>query len=108
MVDLLLGSAQGLTGAGTQQVSQNTAGVYGSSESGDQFGYQVTLLDNNNDGPRRPDGRRARGEQPRGHDLLAQGTATDVTGTGSLGIGPGTFGVTGKKAEIGRRLGRVG
>jgi hypothetical protein len=108
VANLRLGSAQGLTGAGTQQVSQNTTGVYGSSESGDQFSYQVTLLDKNNDGRAALTAGAAVENNHEGMISWLKGTAIGVTGTGSLGIGPGTFGVTGKKAEIGRRLGRVG
>ena len=68
----------------------------------------MTLLDNNNDG--RADLTAGAPVENNHEGMISwlKGTATDVTGTGSLGIGPGTFGVTGKKAEIGRRLGRVG
>jgi hypothetical protein len=108
VVDLLLGSAEGLTGTGSQQVSQNTKDVYGSSESGDQFGYQVTLLDNDNDGGADLTAGAPAENSHGGMISWLKGTATGVNGAGSLGIGPGTFGVTGKNAEIGRRLGHLG
>ncbi|MCB5906984.1 FG-GAP-like repeat-containing protein [Streptomyces pinistramenti] len=47
---LLKGSADGLTGAGAQAFSQDTAGVPGVAEAGDEFGGNVRLLDINGDG----------------------------------------------------------
>ena len=104
----VLGSATGLTGTGSQAITQNTAGVPGGAEKGDKLGTQVTLLDNNQDGF--ADLTTGAPAENAGDGMISwlKGTTTGVTGTGSLGIGSGTFGVTGKKAEIGRRLGRLG
>jgi hypothetical protein len=105
---VLLGSATGLAGAGSQAITQNTAGVPGGAEKGDKLGTQVTLLDDNKDG--KADLTAGAPAENGGDGMISwlKGIATGVTGTGSLGIGSGTFGVTGKKAEIGRRLGRLG
>ncbi|HZB30063.1 MAG TPA: hypothetical protein VE465_07840 [Streptosporangiaceae bacterium] len=105
---VLPGSATGLTGVGSQMITQNTAGVPGGCETGDKFGTQVTLLDNNRDNV--ADLTAGAPAENAGDGMISwlKGTATGVTGTGSLGIGSGTFGVTGQKAEIGRRLGRLG
>jgi hypothetical protein len=47
---LLKGTASGLTGTGSQQLSQNTAGVPGTSEPGDEFGWMSAVGDINGDG----------------------------------------------------------
>jgi FG-GAP repeat len=46
---LLYGSTSGLTRSGSQSISQNTAGVPGTSDSADQFGRAVALADLNGD-----------------------------------------------------------
>jgi hypothetical protein len=105
---VLFGSGTGLTGTGAQAITQNTAGVPGGAEPGDKSGYQVTLLDNNKDG-RADLTVGAPGEN--GGDgviTLLKGTASGVTGAGSIAIYAPTLGVKGKKAELGRRLGRLG
>jgi hypothetical protein len=105
---LLYGGATGLVTTGSQAFTQNSSGVPGGSETGDKLGTQVTLLDNNND--TFADLTTGAPAENAGDGMISwlKGTAAGITGTGSLGIGPGTFGVTGKKAEIGRRLGRLG
>jgi hypothetical protein len=105
---VLRGSATGLTGVGSQMITQNTSGVPGGCEQGDKFGTQVTLLDNNRDNFADLTGGAPAENAGDGMISWLKGTTDGVTGTGSIGIGPGTFGVTGKKAEIGRRLGRLG
>jgi hypothetical protein len=105
---MLYGSATGLTGAGSQGITQNTAGVPGGCETGDKMGTQVSLLDTNNDGF--ADLLAGAPAENAGDGMVSwlEGVTAGVTGTGSLGITATTFGVTGKKAEIGRRLGRLG
>jgi hypothetical protein len=49
-VNLLYGSGGGLAGAGSQLVSQNSAGVAGNAEAFDHFGWAVSGGDFNNDG----------------------------------------------------------
>jgi FG-GAP repeat protein/VCBS repeat protein len=50
VVDILRGSRSGVTGAGAQAITQNTAGVPGTAELGDGFGTTVRLLDINRNG----------------------------------------------------------
>ncbi|MDN3024595.1 FG-GAP-like repeat-containing protein [Streptomyces sp. S.PB5] len=50
VVDVLYGGPGGLTGKGAQGFSQDTAGVPGAVESGDDFGAAVRLLDINGNG----------------------------------------------------------
>ena len=49
-VNVLRGSAGGLTAAGSQVWSQNSAGVLGASQAGDQFGHALVAADFNGDG----------------------------------------------------------
>jgi hypothetical protein len=103
---VLFGSANGVTGTGAQTVSQSTTGVPGGSEKNDHFGYQVTLLDNNRDGAAdltigAPDENGGDGAIT----FVKGGSGGVLPVSGSFSVGTGTFGVTGKKAELGRRLG---
>jgi FG-GAP repeat len=105
---MLYGSASGLTGTGSQAISQNTAGVPGTAEAGDACGTTVALLDITKDG--RADlivG--APGENAKdGVVSVLLGTASGVTGTGSASFGAGTFGVTNRTAQIGLVIGNRG
>jgi hypothetical protein len=49
-VNVLYGSAAGLTGAGSQLFTQDTPGVASSAETGDQFGFALAAGDFNHDG----------------------------------------------------------
>ncbi len=49
-VNVLYGSAAGLTSVGNQQWSQGVAGIVGDPETGDAFGFSVAADDLNNDG----------------------------------------------------------
>jgi hypothetical protein len=49
-VNVLYGSAGGLTGTGSQYVTQNTSGVGGSAENGDVFGFALAAGDFDHDG----------------------------------------------------------
>jgi FG-GAP-like repeat/FG-GAP repeat len=49
-VTMLYGTAKGLTGSGAQYFTQDSAGVPGSNETGDEFGSDVKLTDVNGDG----------------------------------------------------------
>ncbi|MBC6457144.1 FG-GAP-like repeat-containing protein [Actinomadura sp. HBU206391] len=104
---VLFGSATGLTGAGSQQVTQDTEGVGGGSETNDQFGFQVTLLDNNNDGAGDLTVGAPRENGTDGAITWIKGGTTGVLPvTGSLWLGTGTWSVGGRNAELGRVLGR--
>ena len=50
-VNILYGSAEGLSAAGDQFISQNTAGVRGGSEAGDAFGSFVEIVNSSSDEP---------------------------------------------------------
>lgn len=105
---LFYGSATGLTGAGSQVITQNTAGVPGTCEAGDKLGTQVTLLDNNNDGFADLAAGAPTEDVSEGMISWLGGTASGATGTGSLGLTSGTIGLPAHHAEMGRRLGRLG
>jgi FG-GAP repeat len=49
-VNVLSGSAAGLTGSGSQLLTQNTPGVGSTAETGDVFGYSLAVGDFDNDG----------------------------------------------------------
>jgi hypothetical protein len=105
---VLYGSASGLTGTGSQGISQSTSGVAGTAETDDAFGTAVSLLDITGDG--RADliaGASGENSFDGAVSVLAGGTA-GVTGTGSTGFGAGTLAVTGKSAQVGRIIGRNG
>jgi hypothetical protein len=89
-------------------VTQNTTGVPGGAETGDKFGTQVTLLDNSKNGFADLSAGAPTENVSDGMVSWLPGTASGVTGTGSIGVTSTHFGVVGKRAEIGRRLGRVG
>ncbi|MGH3389708.1 MAG: FG-GAP-like repeat-containing protein [Actinomadura sp.] len=104
---VLFGSAAGLTGTGAQTVSQSTTNVPGSSEKSDRFGYQVTLLDHTRNGA--ADlvvGAPGENGRDGAITLFKGGTAGILPVSGAQQLGTGTFGVTGKAAELGLRLGR--
>ncbi|MER6344996.1 FG-GAP and VCBS repeat-containing protein [Streptomyces sp. NPDC001595] len=94
-VTVLRGSAAGLnTASGAQAVTQDTAGVPGTAEDSDRFGWSLRLADVNADG--RADlfvG--ADGENDADGGVWAlRGSASGVTATGSLSWGPGSVGVS--------------
>ncbi|MEU8661377.1 hypothetical protein [Actinoplanes philippinensis] len=91
---LLRGSAKGLTGSGSQALSQSSAVVPGGAERGDRFGAAVALLNLNGAGGLdaaigSPD------EQVPGDQAgYGSGTVTSLLGSGS-GLGSGTV-ITGR------------
>ncbi|WP_338781794.1 VCBS repeat-containing protein [Streptomyces sp. DG1A-41] len=93
-VTVLFGSASGLTTKGAMSYTQNTAGVPGSSESGDRFGARVTLTDHTGD--HRADlSVSAPGENAGdGAVWSLRSTASGPTATESVSFGPGTTGVS--------------
>jgi hypothetical protein len=105
---VLFGSAGGLTGAGSQVVTQRDPGVPATAEKGDKYGYQVTLLDNNNDGYL--DLTVGAPGENSGDGMLVwmKGIPSRVISGGSVAVYASNVGVKGKKAELGRRLGHIG
>ncbi|MGF0171279.1 hypothetical protein ACQF36_12405 [Streptomyces sp. Marseille-Q5077] len=92
-VTVLYGSASGLRTTGAQSLTQNTAGVPGTSESNDRFGARVLLADHSGD-------RRAEltvaatGENGDGAVWSLRGATTGVTTGGATSFGPSTTGVS--------------
>lgn len=107
-VIMLYGSAAGLTGTGSQAVSQNTASVPGTAEAGDACGTTVTLLDITNDGHADLIAGAPGENALDGTVSVLKGGTAGVTGTGSGSFGAGTLGVTGRNAQIGIVIGRTG
>ncbi|MFD6821672.1 hypothetical protein ACFWC5_15045 [Streptomyces sp. NPDC060085] len=90
---LLRGSANGLTTAGAAGYTQDTAGVPGSAESGDQFGAAVHLTDLNRDGKAEtvvgvP------GENTDGCVWIARGSASGPVLSGSVNLCGKSAGIT--------------
>ncbi|MFC6886872.1 MULTISPECIES: FG-GAP-like repeat-containing protein [Actinomadura] len=99
---LLFGSATGVTGTGTQWLSQSTAGVPGGSEANDRFGTQVTLLDHTKDGNADLVVGAPGENGTEGAITFVKGRANGVVPvTGAVSYGPGTFKVGGLSAQLG-------
>ncbi|MFJ6088107.1 FG-GAP-like repeat-containing protein [Streptomyces sp. NPDC092369] len=100
MFVVLKGGAAGLTGAGAQAFTQNTAGVPGTAEAGDRFGGSTAILDGyvvvgapgENSGS--------------GSVWVLPATATGVTAEGSVSFGPGTLAAPTQGAQLGAALQR--
>ncbi|WP_394432234.1 VCBS repeat-containing protein [Streptomyces sp. SGAir0957] len=103
-IALLHGTADGVTGTGSQVLNQNSAGVAGVAESGDAFGSGCALLDVDGDG-RRDLAVSATGENARAGAVWAlPGTASGVTGTGSTTVNPKALAAPEAKALLGSPL----
>ncbi|QIJ62636.1 FG-GAP-like repeat-containing protein [Streptomyces sp. JB150] len=100
-VVVLRGGAGGLTGSGAVSYSQDTDGVPGAAESGDQFGRATRLLDANGDG-RAELAVGAPGENTgSGSVWVFRSTSAGVTPTGSVTFGHGTLGTVAANAGLG-------
>lgn len=105
---MLYGAADGLSGARSQAVSQDTAGVPGAAEANDELGWTVILRDLNADGHADLVGGAPKENGTDGAVTVLPGGTDGVTATGSATWGAGTLGVTGVDAQIGVRQGRDG
>ncbi|MCW2943475.1 MAG: repeat protein [Actinoallomurus sp.] len=105
---LLYGSGTGLTGTGSQAVSQSYPGVAGAAETGDSFGWTVSLLDVTGDGRADLIAGAPKENGTDGAVSVLKGVAGGVTGSGSVSFGASTAGVGGKGAQLGVRVGRSG
>jgi FG-GAP repeat len=105
---VLYGAASGLSGTGAQVVSQDTAGVPGAAEANDEVGWTVNLLDLNANGNADLIAGAPLENAKDGAVTVLLGGSGDVTATGSVTVGAGTFGTSGKNAQVGVRQGRVG
>jgi hypothetical protein len=110
VVDVFYGHASGLTGTGTQNWSQDSSGVPGTAEAGDEFGATVRLRDTNGDG--RADlvvgvpGESSGGHTANGAVSTFLGAAAGLTGTGSAFLdGSGLAGGAGDHMNMGGEIG---
>ncbi|MGP3999911.1 FG-GAP-like repeat-containing protein [Streptomyces sp. 8N706] len=111
-VTALYGSSTGLTTTGRTTVHQNTSGVPGAAETGDDMGVSVSVGDYDLDGyadilsglPGEDITRDGVSRTNAGQALLLRGGSTGLTGTGALSYSQDTSGITGA-TESGDRLG---
>ncbi|GHH91193.1 FG-GAP-like repeat-containing protein [Streptomyces capillispiralis] len=101
-VDVVYGASYGPEG-GTERVNQNTAGVPGDNETGDGFGYEVTLGDINGDGHDDlvigAPGEDLGGIADTGMVSVIYGGAAGLSETGSQSLHQDTAGVPGSSEE---------
>jgi FG-GAP repeat/FG-GAP-like repeat len=105
---VLYGADGGLSGTGSQVVSQDTAGVPGAAEAEDEMGWTVNLFNPNADGYFDLIAGAPKENGTDGAVSVLPGTATGLTTTGSATWGAGTIGTSGKDAQVGVRQGRIG
>jgi hypothetical protein len=102
-ITMVPGSSSGFTTTGMTTVHQHTANVAGGNESGDNFGASVSVGDFNADGfadaltgvPGEDFPRAGVNQSNAGDVLLVKGTASGLTGTGSIRFSQETSGVPG-------------
>ena len=104
---LMYGSADGLSGTGSQAISQSTSGVPGTAEANDACGTMVSLLDITGDGYADLVAGASGENSNDGTVSVLKGGAAGVTGTGSTSFGAGTLSITGRNAQIGRVIGQI-
>ena len=102
-VEILYGTADGLTTTGEQVISQDSAGVPGTSEPGDHFGAALATGDFNGDG-RRDLAIGSPGEDigaavDTGDVTILDGSTSGLTGTGATSWHEATPGVPGAEAS---------
>jgi hypothetical protein len=102
------GADSGLSGAGAQIFSQDTAGVPGAAEAEDAMGWTVVLQNPNADGYADVIVGAPKENGTDGAVSVLPGNASGATATGSATFGAGTLGTSGKDAQIGVRQGRIG
>ncbi|WP_234306542.1 FG-GAP-like repeat-containing protein [Streptomyces sp. NRRL F-2799] len=111
-ITMVPGSPTGFTTTGMTTVHQDSTGVPGANESGDSFGASVSVGDYNADGyadavagvPGEDLTRSGVNYANAGSAVLIKGSASGLTGSGSVGISQDTSGVAGA-AEAGDLLG---
>ncbi|AJE85043.1 MULTISPECIES: FG-GAP-like repeat-containing protein [Streptomyces] len=102
-VKVLYGTAKGPSTSRTTTLTQNSAGVPGASEDGDQFGYDLAAADVNGDGyadvaagvPYEDLTAKGRPVKDAGSVVLLRGSAKGLTGTGAQAVHQDTAGVPG-------------
>ena len=101
---LLRGGAKGLTGAGAQVFSQNSAGLPGVSESGDEFGAAVAVVPAT--GADRAQVAVGDPQENAGNGAVwvLHGTPAGLTGTGTANFGSASMGAPATGARFGASL----
>jgi hypothetical protein len=111
-ITMVPGTSTGFTTTGMTTVHQDTTGVPGGNESGDAFGTSVSVGDYNADGyadalagaPGEDLTRDGVNRADAGDAILVRGSASGLTGSGSIGVSQDTSGVPGA-TEAGDRFG---
>ncbi|MEO3973449.1 FG-GAP-like repeat-containing protein [Streptomyces sp. CAU 1734] len=106
-VVVLRGSANGPTGTGARLFGQNTAGVPGTEENADGFGWATKLVDFNRDGRADLIAGAPTEDAADGAVWALKGTASGITAKGSHSFGPRALGLpTGRADFLGAVLNR--
>lgn len=100
-VVLLRGSSEGLTGEGSQAISQDTAAVPGVAEAGDLHGANVRLLDVDNDGKADLSVSAPREDGGNGAVWSFPGTDSGVSAADAVSFAPGDIGAAPDGATFG-------
>lgn len=103
-VALLHGSSSGVTGTGSQVVHQDTAGVPGVAETGDEFGAACALKDVDGDGHRDLNVSSVEENASAGAVWSLPGTGDGLTTAGAVAFGPGDVGGPVAGARFGSTL----
>ncbi len=111
-ITMVPGTSTGFTTTGMTTVHQDTTGVPGGNESGDTFGASVSVGDYNADGyadalagaPGEDLTRDGVNRADAGNAILVKGSASGLTGSGSVGVSQDTSVIPGA-TETGDRLG---
>jgi hypothetical protein len=101
---LLQGTADGVTGTGSQVMNQNTADVPGVAETGDAFGAACALADLNGDGHRDLAVSSTAENASSGAVWTFPGGTKGITATGSAAFNPTDLGAPVTKALLGNPL----